>query len=147
MVLYKFKSSRSWRLFKVWLARTFPNRNSGRVARPKGVPTDVKTGLRIWFWALRQPATELLYDPVAHECFLHLERGGHPLHMILEGSHLRIINSVIGYDIKISASESAYAEQGFFNEVHRRRQDFRATILDRVQHSLVDLYHDLTKSL
>jgi hypothetical protein len=107
------------------------------------VAQDVKTGLRIWFWALRQGDSELLYDPVAHQCYLHLERAGHPLYMILEGDHMRIINSVIGYDIKISAAEYNYAEQGFFNEVHHRRQDFRKTIYNRVQNSLHTLYQDL----
>jgi hypothetical protein len=139
----KIKSSRSIRLLRIWIAKNLPSRNRDRVARPSGVPDDVKTGLRIWFWALRQPDTELLYDPVAHECYLHLERAGHPLYMILEGDHMRIINSVIGYDIKISGHEYSYAEQGFFNEVHKRRQAFRKTIYNRVQNSLVGLYQDL----
>jgi len=111
--------------------------------RAKGVPrglSDVSlTALRIWRRVVHWSTSDLLYNPVTSECYAEVVIGGHRVYCFLESGRLRIINTVVGYDVELSIEAERWCSGVFTREVNRRRTAFKNVALGRVVHSLDDL--------
>jgi hypothetical protein len=102
--------------------------------RPKNMCYSELSALTIYMRILRLPETKLYYDIKTQECFLKSEE--YQLYLFLEERNLKIINSVFGYDVRVSPELEAYMADRFVHEMAIRRSAFKAEALSKVDHSL-----------
>lgn len=126
-----------WKRFRVYMRRYFGH--SLKVRRPKGLAPEVDTALRIWTRVVHEEDSELLYNPVTQECYAEWVDSNNPVYLFLESGRLRIVNTVIGYDVHLKQAEEDWCTECFKREVNRRRSEFKRIALGKVMHSLDDL--------
>lgn len=126
-----------WKRFRVYMRRYFGH--SLKVRRPKGLAPEVDTALRIWTRVVHEEDSELLYNPVTQECYAEWVDSSNPVYLFLESGRLRIVNTVIGYDVHLKQAEEDWCTECFKREVNRRRSEFKRIALGKVMHSLDDL--------
>lgn len=136
-------SKRIWIKYKIWSRKVAGKNKKGR---PQGSTQDVDTALRIWSRVVLNKESDLLYNPVSGECIAEGFDTKNPLYLFLESDRLRIINTVIGYDVILNAEEESWCEEIFRREVNRRRYKFKQYALGKVVHSLDDLEERLIQS-
>jgi hypothetical protein len=133
----KRSKSMYWKRFRVYMRRYFGH--SLKVRRPKGLAPEVDTALRIWTRVVHEEDSELLYNPVTQECYAEWVDSSNPVYLFLESGRLRIVNTVIGYDVHLKQAEEDWCTECFKREVNRRRSEFKRIALGKVMHSLDDL--------
>lgn len=126
-----------WKRFRVVMRRYFGAHS--RVCRPERMSPEVDTALRIWTRVVHEQDSELLYNPVTQECYAEWVDENNPVYLFLESGRLRIVNTVIGYDVHLKQSEEEWCTECFKREVNRRRSEFKKIALGKVMHSLDDL--------
>ena len=112
---------------RIWIKYKIISKRLGgktKKGRPQGSSQDVDTALRIWSRVILNKDSDLLYNPVNGECIAEGFDAKNPLYLFLESDRLRIINTVIGYDVILNSEEESWCEEIFRREVNRRRQDF-----------------------
>ena len=126
-----------WKRFRVYLRRYFGT--NLKVRRPVNMAPEVDTALRIWTRVVHEEDSELLYNPVTQECYAEWVDKNNPVYLFLESGRLRIVNTVIGYDVVLKQAEEDWCTECFKREVNRRRSEFKKIALGKVMHSLDDL--------
>lgn len=127
-----------WKRFRVYMRRYFGQHNL-KVRRPTNMAPEVDTALRIWTRVVHEEDSELLYNPVTQECYAEWVDVNNPVYLFLESGRLRIVNTVIGYDVHLKQGEEDWCTECFKREVNRRRSEFKKIALGKVMHSLDDL--------
>jgi len=97
---------------------------------------DVKVAVRIWKRVIRQPESVLIYNPKTDECFAEWIDPACPVYLFLENSRIRIVNTVVGYDVILDHNTSDWCFRFFTREINRRRTEFKRDALSKVAHSL-----------
>jgi hypothetical protein len=133
------------RLFKkMWLffAKASQTRDA-RIKKPKKLIKDEARAIEIWESICHYTDTVLEYNPKIEECYAEWADDEHPVYVFLEARKLRIVNSIIGYDVELSPHSHQWCTQVFYRELHKRRSNKKAEALDRVVHSLDTLIKDI----
>lgn len=134
---------------RIWIKYKIVSKRLGgktKKGRPQGSSQDVDTALRIWSIVVLNKDSDLLYNPVNGECIAEGFDTKNPLYLFLESDRLRIINTVIGYDVILNSEEESWCEEIFRREVSRRRYKFKQYALGKVVNSLDDLEERLIQS-
>jgi hypothetical protein len=97
---------------------------------------DVRVAIRIWTRVIRHPESVLIYNPKTDECFAEWIDPACPVYLFLENSRIRIVNTVVGYDIMLDQVTADWCFRFFTREVNRRRTAFKRDALSKVAHSL-----------
>lgn len=128
---------RFWLKVLIWNRRHM--KGLGHAKRPICKSADVNTALRIWSRVVLNDDSELMYNPVTHECYAEWFDRNNPVYLFLESGRMRIVNTVIGYDVQLGNDEENWCSEIFRREVNRRRNTFKTEALGKVVHSLDDL--------
>ena len=110
------------------------SRAKDKPRRPKKLSYSEQSVWTIFSRILKLPETKLYYDIKTEECFLKSEE--YQLYIFLEEGNIKIINSVFGYDVKITQELESYMIDRFTHEMAIRRGAFKAEALSKVDHSL-----------
>ena len=127
---------RRWIVF--WCTILSPARSDRRVKRPKMTPSEAQAA-RIWSQVVHQVDSDLLYNPQTHDAYALWEAPSGTVYLFLESGNLRVINTVVGYDIRLSGAVEHWCSAVFTREVAKRRNRFRLNAESKVVHSLDSL--------
>lgn len=127
---YKFKSY----FYRIWIKTRQGVKSNKRSKYPKKVNNQEKVGAEIFIKVLHDPDSKLYYDLQSHECYLRSSDS--TLYLFLESGNLKVINSVYGYDIRLSNPMEIYLSERFRHEMTKRRHLFKKEALSKVKHSL-----------
>jgi len=100
--------------------------------------------VRIWTKVVHQPESNLMYNPQSHEAYAEWDSPSGTVYLFLESSNLRVINTVVGYDIRLSQKVEQWCSSVFTREVSKRRKKFKRLAESKVVHSLDSLENRLT---
>ena len=95
--------------------------------------------VRIWTKVVHQPESDLMYNPQNHEAYARWESPSGTVYLFLESGNMRIINTVVGYDIRLSMKVEQWCSTHFSREVAKRRSKFKRQAESKVIHSLDSL--------
>ena len=109
--------------------------------KPKKLNEQEETIISIVEKLLLKGDTELYLDPKTQECYLSNIK----YNVFLESTRVRVINSVFGYDVYISAEVEAYLVHIFMLEVSKRRNKFKENIISKVNKNLNSILDDISK--
>lgn len=113
-------------------------RRDQRIRRPKMSETEEQAA-RIWQKVVHQKDSDLMYNPQTHESYVQWDSPSGTVYLFLEAGNLRVINTVVGYDIRLSSQVEHYFANIFSREVAKRRAKFRKNAESKVTHSLDSL--------
>lgn len=116
-----------------------PGPENRRVPYPKKLSTEEQTALRIWAMVVHQETSELMYDPQTYESYAEYQGPGGPVYLFLESRNMRVVNTVVGYDVRLGADAELWATSVFNMEIHKRRSHFKAEVNSKIHHSLAAL--------
>lgn len=125
------------RVIKVALGKLSSNQDR-RMRKPKMSSTE-EQAVRIWTKVVHQPDSELMYNPRTHEAYAVWESPRGTVYLFLESQNLRVINTVVGYDINLTSAVEQWCAVIFSREVDRRRKKFKKQAESKVVHSLDSL--------
>lgn len=131
-----------WTRFKrkfilAWYGLSASRRDS-RIQKPKMTETEAQAA-RIWIKVVHQKDSDLMYNPQTHEAYALWESPSGTVYLFLEAGNLRVINTVVGYDIRLSSQVEQWCASIFSREVAKRRAKFRKNAESKVTHSLDSL--------
>lgn len=106
--------------------------------RPAMTPTE-EQAVRIWTRVIHQSDSDLMYNPQTHDAYALWEAPTGTVYLFLESGNLRVINTVVGYDIRLSMRVEQWCSTVFTREVAKRRNRFRINAESKVVHSLDSL--------
>jgi hypothetical protein len=129
------------RLF-VFFGKMFTHQDY-RVNRPKKLTASEEQAVRIWTKVVHQPESNLMYNPQSHEAYAEWDSPSGTVYLFLESSNLRVINTVVGYDIRLSQKVEQWCSSVFTREVAKRRKKFKRLAESKVVHSLDSLENRL----
>jgi hypothetical protein len=138
---YKHKLKRLFQSIYIYFKRLF--KTDRRPRFPKDVTNDELTASIIFLRVLRNPDSKLYYDLKTNECYVR--SGDSTLYLFLESRNLKVINSVYGYDIRLSTKMEIYLADRFIIEMSKRRSAFKNEALSKVTHSLDKTLKDINK--
>ena len=125
------KIKKKIKIFYIKFLRLIRNRSS----LPKDMTESETKAVKIFLKMLKDKSSDLYYNPKNSECFI--KNSENELYIILEyGNNMKIINSVFGYDIQINDRVKSYIFGRFLDETSNRRQEFKETLVSKVQNSL-----------
>ena len=101
--------------------------------------------VRIWTKVIHQPESDLMYNPQTHEAYAQWESPSGTVYLFLEEGNLRVINTVVGYDIRLNIQVEQWCASLFTREVAKRRNKFKRQAESKVVHSLDNLESRLEK--
>jgi len=104
--------------------------------KPQYVSKEEEQALRIWSTLVHRKSSELLYNPATSECFVEWKNDDNYVFLFLESNNLRIVNTVVGYDIPLSQSAEAWCSGIFSKEVNHRRLAFKHRAIQKATHTL-----------
>lgn len=119
---------------------------SRRPKRPKHMTIGEEQAVRLWKRIVIDSASTLLYQPDKYECFAEWSGPEGHIYLFLEEHNLRVINTVVGYDVRLSNEVEGWCSDIFYREVTKRRKRFRMEAEAKVTLSLDTLEHRLTAS-
>lgn len=125
------------RLTVAWYGLNAARRDQ-RISKPKMTETEAQAA-RIWQKVVHQKESDLMYNPQTHEAYAQWDSPNGTIYLFLESGNLRVINTVVGYDIRLSAHVEQYCANIFTREVAKRRAKFRKNAESKVTHSLDSL--------
>jgi hypothetical protein len=114
-----------------------------RVKRPKNMTLSEEQAVRIWTKVVHQPESNLMYNPQSHEAYAEWNSPSGTVYLFLENSNLRVINTVVGYDIRLASKVEHWCSAVFTREVSKRRNKFKSLAESKVVHSLDSLENRL----
>jgi hypothetical protein len=126
------------RRFKVFAGQFGNARTTQRMKRPSMSQSE-EQATRIWTKVVHQVDSDLMYNPQTHEAYAQWESPGGTIYLFLEAGNLRVINTVVGYDIRLSDKVEQWCASIFSREVAKRRNKFRKGAESKVIHSLDSL--------
>jgi len=106
----------------------------GRAKYPKSITDKEKTISSIFLKILHDSNTEMYYNPETYECYLRSVK--YNIYIFLESNNVTVINSVYGYEVKISQRLERYLSERFKHETAKRRNNFKEEAMKKVEHSL-----------
>lgn len=118
-----------------------------RLKKPSRMTVAEEQAVRLWKRIVVDSASTLLYQPEKYECFAEWSGPEGHIYLFLEEHNLRVINTVVGYDVRLSSEVEGWCSDIFYREVSKRRRRFRAEAEAKVTLSLDTLEHRLTASL
>ena len=122
-----------WRV-QLFMRRRVEGKTYSRIiANPSA---DILVAVRIWKRVIRQPESVLIYNPKTDECFAEWIDPACPVYLFLENSRIRIVNTVVGYDVVLDPMTADWCFRFFTREINRRRTEFKRDALSKVAHSL-----------
>lgn len=145
MTQFKHKLTRFKRKWIIFWAKISSGKSDQRMKRPLNMMPSEQQAVRIWTKVVHQPDSELMYNPENHEAYALWESPGGPVYLFLESENLRVINTVVGYDIRLSARVEQWCATVFSREVAKRRKKFKTQAESKVIHSLDSLETRLDK--
>lgn len=107
---------------------------------------DIYVAVRIWKRVIRHSESVLIYNPKTGECFAEWIDPACPVYLFLENSRIRIVNTVVGYDVVLDPLTADWCFRFFTREINRRRTEFKRDALSKVAHSLDGLEVRLANS-
>ena len=124
------------RTLKVKIGRIIQalNAKPDKPSKPIKMSISESSALTIFTRILRLTDTKLYYDIKTQECYLKSEE--YQLYLFLEERNIKIINSVFGYDVRLSPELEAHMYDKFIHEMAIRRSAFKKEALSKVDHSL-----------
>jgi hypothetical protein len=125
------------RLTVAWYGLNAARRDQ-RISKPKMTETESQAA-RIWQKVVHQKESDLMYNPQTHEAYAQWDSANGTIYLFLESGNLRVINTVVGYDIRLSSHVEQYCANIFTREVAKRRAKFRKNAESKVTHSLDSL--------
>lgn len=136
---FKQKLTHLKRVVRVTLGKFFSSDyRDRRMSRPQMTTTE-EQAVRIWTKVLHQADSELMYNPKTHESYAVWDSPRGTVYLFLESQNLRVINTVVGYDIHLSSRVEQWCDNVFSREVDRRRKKFKKQAESKVVHSLDSL--------
>lgn len=132
---------RRWFIF--WGNMFSASRGDRRMKRPKMTQTE-EQAVRIWTRVVHHKESNLMYNPQTHDAYALWEAPSGTVYLFLESGNLRIINTVVGYDIRLSSTVEHWCSLIFTREVSKRRNQFRRNAEGKVIHSLDSLENRLS---
>lgn len=136
-----------WLKVRKVLRALHSGRDSQRVHYPKKVSEEERSALFIWSTLVHQESCELMYDPQTYESYAEYHGPGGPVYLFLESRNLRVVNTVVGYDVRLTQEAEAWASQVFNKEIHKRRSHFKAEVNSKVRHSLEALENRILENI
>jgi hypothetical protein len=115
-----------------------------KMKKPKMTVSE-EQAVRIWTKVVHQPESDLMYNPQNHEAYARWESPSGTVYLFLESGNMRIINTVVGYDIRLSMKVEQWCSTHFSREVAKRRSKFKRQAESKVIHSLDSLESRLSK--
>jgi hypothetical protein len=152
MKKHKVKTLRWWLLYwKVRVKQTLrsasPERSTRSMKYPNQISLEEKQALSIWTMVVHEDSSELMYNPQTYESYAEYHGPGGPVFLFLESRNMRIVNSVVGYDVRLTQHAEEWASNVFNREIHKRRSHFKAEVNSKVRHSLAALEERLRENL
>jgi len=148
----RVKTLRWW--FQYWAVRTkqvlraaSPEHRSRQMRYPQRLTVEEKQALSIWTMVVHEESSELMYNPQTYESYAEYHGAGGPVYLFLESRNMRIVNSVVGYDVRLSQQGEEWASHVFNREIHKRRSIFKAEVNSKVRHSLEALEERLRENI
>lgn len=136
---FKQKLTHFKRVLKVTFGKfSSSDHRDRRMKRPQMDSTE-EQAVRIWTKVVHQPDSELMYNPKTHEAYAVWDSPRGTVYLFLESQNLRVINTVVGYDIHLSSRVEQWCDNVFSREVDRRRKRFKKQAESKVVHSLDSL--------
>lgn len=142
-VRYAKRGGIKWLFMK--LRRAFSVKSGNRSKLPKKISDSEKTACSIFLNLLKNPSSKMHFDGKTSECGLSDKEK--TLYVFLESRNLKIINTVFGYDTPIQPETEVYLGDRFIQELARRRAEFKAEAMLKVEHSLHKTLDKLTESI
>jgi hypothetical protein len=138
------KSNYRWTRFKrrwivFWGNMSNTARNDLRIKRPAKVSAEEEQAMRIWTRVVHQRESDLMYNPQTHDAYAQWDSPSGTVYLFLESGNMRVINTVVGYDIRLSSAVEQWCGSLFAREVAKRRARFRCHAESKVLHSLDSL--------
>lgn len=133
---------RHWRVF---FGRIGTSRQDTHVRKPKNMTQSEQQAVRIWTKVVHQSDSDLMYNPQTHEAYAQWDSPSGTVYLFLEESNLRVINTVVGYDIRLSTPVEQWCASIFTREVAKRRNKFKRQAESKVVHSLDSLEERLNQ--
>lgn len=144
----KFWFTYNYRKLRIWYLRnTAYAVNSTKVKRPINCSAEVAAAFRIWNHVIHSKNATLMFDPVTGESLVEYRQSDVAIFLFLESNRLRVINSITGYDIKLSEAERLWCEQNFKRELHIRRLRFKTNAVNKIVNTLENLESKVIKSM
>ena len=128
---------RRWVVF--WGNMKSAARNDLRIKRPTKVSLEEEQAMRIWTRVVHQKDSDLMYNPQTHDAYAQWDSPSGTVYLFLEAGNMRVINTVVGYDIRLSNAVEQWCAALFTREVAKRRARFRRRAESKVLHSLDSL--------
>lgn len=116
-----------------------------KIKKPKKISEQENYAISIWSMLIHNKKSDLFYNPENHECYVEYLGEGGPIYMFLESRNMRIINTIVIYDIRLGANTEQWCTKIFNREVHKRRTHFKNDATKKVNNSLEKLYERLNK--
>lgn len=127
----------------VFLARLSAS-NQGKYLKLPKMTLSEEQATRIWTRVVHRPDSNLMYNPQTHDCYAQWDSKTGTIYIFLEQGNLRIINTVVGYDVRLSSKVEQWCDFIFTKEVAKRRKKFRQGAESKVVHSLESLESRIT---
>lgn len=127
----------------VFLAHLSKPKQGNDLKLPKMTPGE-EQAVRIWTRVVHQPDSNLMYNPQTQDCYAQWDSKTGTIYIFLEQGNLRIINTVVGYDVRLSHKVEQWCDYIFAKEVAVRRKKFRRQAESKVVHSLESLESRIT---
>lgn len=118
-----------------------------KIKRPKNTNQQENYAISIWSMLVHNEETELFYNPENYECYVEYNGEGGPIYIFLEERNMRIINTVVVYDIRLTTETEQWCTKIFNREVNRRRTHFKTEAFSKVNNSLESLHNRLITTI
>lgn len=118
-----------------------------KIKRPKNINQQENYAISIWSMLVHNDETELFYNPENYECYVEYNGEGGPIYIFLEERNMRIINTVVVYDIRLTTATEQWCTKIFNREVNRRRTHFKTEAFSKVNNSLERLHNRLITTI
>ena len=132
------------RRMRVFFGKMSTSRSDQKMSKPKMTVSE-EQAVRIWTKVVHHPESDLMYNPQNHEAYARWDSPNGTVYLFLESENMRIINTVVGYDIRLSSRVEQWCGIHFSREVARRRNKFKQQAESKVIHSLDSLESRLEK--
>lgn len=145
-----FKKTKWWvKKIKISVIKFLRNLgNSDKtIKRPKHINQQENYAISIWSMLVHNNGSELFYNPENHECYVEYDGEGGPIYIFLEARNMRIINTVVVYDIRLTSQTEQWCTKIFNREVNRRRTHFKTEAFSKVNNSLERLHNRLITTI
>lgn len=132
---FKKLSRRIKRRLHVTVMRTlFLPKHQEKIDFPRKFVASEETAVKLFLAVLENPGTTLMYDTDPEECLL--ESADKTLYLFFTPSNIKIVNTVVGYDIHLQPRVELFLRQKFKAQLKKRIRIFKSEATKKVQVSL-----------